>query len=873
MKKKSSAKNDFLEFDSFQNLSNILKPLKAPSFKKANESFQNIEISSLLLSEINKSKTPCFLLPAVIEFIDEVNQIIAPSDYTFSHFEFWLNQFSGLSDEENYLVRAKISGKHVPRDQYQIFFPIGSGKRFPGSHYVTAHGSPDLDTTIASFWGWVDAFAARVSDGLHIWNVPPGGVLSTLDAAPLTDVFKKTLFKHLSQNRSSLSPMGIDFTTQKTLLKKNLEDSSIDLGDYERHKHAVMVVDPQGFYIGDLRSEDYESIRQVIRLVTNNLKWFENTLQTQFINLFCKKSVTLSCVKEVLNTLFNQEIIECVNTRQLTEKLKTQVDHYLKHILELRKGIEASFRELGLALKKLKIQKLSQLEKKLEAAFTKNNVFSANGKLTEKRESIFKAFNEISVGIDEAVDEMRIFMESMDVAIKIKRKVFNFPARYVTPEAALDEILDKIGVFSHLSVVYPNKNGGFWPLGIIRAESVRSKSLGTVTLRDFCNRSEVNIDSNLEIISVIDHHKTDLKTSSPPIAVTGDVQSCNILVAELAFSINDLYNTGSLTKKQIESELKALSLKPLTNSMIRIKNRLLQKCLATSKPSKFFIDPKREYFEYLSFLHAIIDDTDLLSKATKRDVLCIASLLNRMKSLKEKKEIEIIEFDHIAEDEHFVENAVTEIVQNKEMYTIYKGIYSAREKNVESAILNTASGKSMEIFSDTKEQNGCCRVGQTKFFTHNIKSIENNFEKLISFWLEKSQEIHSNHSSIDLYIHMMSTIPSADDVYKGGDYQYKHKDAIWIWIPNTNQAVHHLTGFLNAFRNLPILQTNNMQYQVLDNEDVDYQSIIKHHFMNVLETDKIKIKKKMPLVILSFDAGTLNSRKAQITPCLPVLVK
>ncbi len=66
-------------------------------------------------------------------------------------------------------------------DEYQIFFPIGMGKIYPDTHYVTAHGSPDLDTTVASFWGWVDAFAARVAEGLHIWNVPGGPPLSQIE--------------------------------------------------------------------------------------------------------------------------------------------------------------------------------------------------------------------------------------------------------------------------------------------------------------------------------------------------------------------------------------------------------------------------------------------------------------------------------------------------------------------------------------------------------------------------------------------------------------------------------------------------------------------------------------------------------------------
>ena len=56
------------------------------------------------------------------------------------------------------------------------------------------------------------------------------------------------------------------------------------------------------------------------------------------------------------------------------------------------------------------------------------------------------------------------------MALEIKKEVFNFPARYVTPRSALDEIIDKISVFNHLSVVYPNKDGTLFPLGIIRSK-------------------------------------------------------------------------------------------------------------------------------------------------------------------------------------------------------------------------------------------------------------------------------------------------------------------------------------------------------------------------------------------------------------------
>lgn len=865
-------KNPF-DFESFSDLTQTISALKNPAFKKAPESDRTTKISALLLEHIQKYNSPCFLLPAVIEFIDQINVQLRPLEYTFSHFEFWLNQFSGLSDEENYLVRAKIVGKYIPRDQYQTLFPIGNGKRYVGSHYVTAHGSPDLDTTIASFWGWVDAFGARVSEGLHIWNMPPGGVFSSLEASPLTDAFSKRLFTNVCQNRSSLSPSSVDFTTQKTLIKKNLDESTISPEDHERHKHAVMVVDQKGFYIGDIRSEDYESIRQIVRLVTNNLRWFENALHTRLIDLFSKKSVELQGVLDVLKHIYDQKLTDYVINRQLTNKIKNQVKDFLTHILGLSEGLDASFKELALGLKKVGVKKLALLSNQLEDAFRKNKVFDTSGKITNKREAIFKSFNQISKGIEEAIEEMRTFMSTLDIAIQIKRKVFKFPARYVTPYASLEEVIDKISVFNHLSVVFPNKDGTFWPLGIIKAEDIRSKYLGTVSLRDFCNRSEVKIDSNLEIISVLDHHKTDLKTLNPPISLTGDVQSCNILVAEEAFKINDRYSHGSLTEKKLESEIKSISSKTLTSSLARIQTRLLNKKIAFEKKDGFFIHPSREYFEYLSFLHAIIDDTDLLSKATKRDVYCVASLLNRMRSLKDKKEVEIIHFDHLKEDKRFVSSAIETLVKNQDMYEVYKGIYTKREKVIEKAILHSSTGESMEFFSDTKEQNGCCRISQSKVFSQNIKSYEKHFEKLLQTWWEKADEVYSNHESIDLHLHMVSTIPSAEDVFQGGKPNYQHKDHMWIYIPDSNQAIHHLTVFLNAFQNSSSVRNNHMEYQILGPSEVNYPDLFKHHFSAAVSKEKVRLKKKMPIALLSFDAGTLNSRKAQITPFLPVLVK
>src|SRR4029078_7608167 len=146
----------------FDNLTPIFKEFSTQNFKKLSETQKSERVNRALLDLITMAHVPCFLLPAVLEYIDKVNALEIFETYAFLHFELWLNQSSGLGPEENLLIRGKITGKWVPREAYQLLFPIGMDKTYSGSHFVTAHGSPDLDTTVASFWGWVDAFSARV---------------------------------------------------------------------------------------------------------------------------------------------------------------------------------------------------------------------------------------------------------------------------------------------------------------------------------------------------------------------------------------------------------------------------------------------------------------------------------------------------------------------------------------------------------------------------------------------------------------------------------------------------------------------------------------------------------------------------------------
>ncbi len=203
-KREAQDLGDFkISFQKFENLPRIFKEFQSKEFQRLNDKQKHERVSHVLCDLILKAKTPCFLLSAVLDYIDQINAIKVIEPYAFFHFELWLNQFSHLSEAENALVRAKITGKWVPRDEFQILFPIGMGKVYPGSHFVTAHGSPDLDTTVASFWGWVDAFTARVAQGLHLWNVPGGAPAAQIEIGLLfNQMFGDGVFDLLAKTRT-----------------------------------------------------------------------------------------------------------------------------------------------------------------------------------------------------------------------------------------------------------------------------------------------------------------------------------------------------------------------------------------------------------------------------------------------------------------------------------------------------------------------------------------------------------------------------------------------------------------------------------------------------------------------------------------------
>lgn len=853
---------------SFRDIDKVFTNFTKEEFKHktARERFRCVNKALLFL--IQEAPAESFLLPAVIQFIDRVNKEHILKDlYNFSVFEFWLNQFSEISEEENYHVRGKIAGKYIPRDEYQALFPIGMGKVFSGTHFVAAHLSPDVDTMVASFWGWLDAFSARVGTAQHLWSLPGGPPDSPVVLA--FEQFFGPIFSYVPSSSNSMTLAAIDLVTQKGFVKKK-SSSTISVLDNGSGDKAVILIDENGHYEGEWHRSDADPIRQIIIRFKSCLRWFENNLHVRLISLFAKKKLNVKDIPDFISSVFDVAILDSEPVKEFFEKQKRDLNEFFLKVLEMPKGIASSYGELLHALSKLSVEGVEEFQKEL-TQLAHSDLFDSSGYLKEDRPAIFNYLERIINHLDNAIHYVRDYAERLDVAINIKNKVFETPPSYVTLRSNIEDIRIKMQKREYLTVIIPEDREKLFPLGVVWASSLQKPILGTVTFRDFCNQEEVKMASYLAPISVIDHHKASLKTNSPPLALISDTQSCNVLLAEQAFAVNDLYALGGMTEKAIKEQLQQLQEQEHHKlSNVRLQQRLLRQRIAIDHRGKFFVHPDREISEYLCYLLAILDDTDLLTKVSKRDVECVIQLLNRLKTLTLKKNVEIINVDDLSRDQHFAQAAAKRILKHPEMYSLYRKVYESKELEIEKNLTSVLQEDYENLFVDTKEQNGCCRVGQTKLFSINVPAFQKTLPKLLSYWHKVAEEVTQAHPEIDLHLHMISTIPSATEVYEDKVGHYTHQDELWFWVPSTQKAYDHLSSFLTGFQAGQKLGSN-VSIEFLQPDERLRQAFISN-WSDLSVREKTKKLPDLPIAILRFDAGLLNSRKAMITPYLPRLI-
>jgi hypothetical protein len=78
-----------------------------------------------------------------------------------------------------------------------------------------------------------------------------------------------------------------------------------------------------------------------------------------------------------------------------------------------------------------------------------------------------------------------------------------------------------------------------------------------------------------------------------------------------------------------------------------------------------------------------------------------------------------------------------------------------------------------------------------------------------------------------------------------------------------------LKGFLSAFSTAPQIQKEGLCLELYSDKAKEYAQIFEESFVPTLK--KTIIKGSLPIAVLKFKAGMINSRKAMISPYLPKL--
>ena len=824
------------------------------------------QVNKALLHCIQEEPIPCFLLAAVLGFIKRVNaEKIVAEPYTITLFELWLNHFSSLTPEEILQIRGKIVGRYIPRDEYQVFFPVGMGRMFQGSHFVAAHLSPDIDTTVASFWGWADAFGCRVSEGTHQWSLPSG-----LSDGHLLLFFRGLFGDQMFEQVSRLLPT-ITINAQDLLTKREFhrikESERADSIDHSRTEHAVIIVDEEGLYKGEWRSGDAEDVRQVVSGLSNCLRWFEGQCHAGMIRVLAEEQSTADEVVASYERVLDTMIKNCPAAKESTSHGQMLFHEYLKKVLGLPKGSHHSFRDLLLQLDVVFSSTFHLFFERTDE-LKSPELFNRNGLLKADRVQAARAVEDVVEAMERALDIAREGMERLSHLLIVKKEVLEFPATFVTLKSDVDEMRSKINHFDHLTVVIPETNGRWYPLGVVYADDLKRGVLGTASFRDFSTVEETKMASYVEVISIVDHHKMRLQTSTPPTLVIGDAQSSNTLVAEQSLRLNRRYGK----QDTVHSILVMMEKRELP--LHDISERLHAAFAGKSEEYRggFFVDSSRELSEYFSYLFGILDDTDLLSKVSRRDVICVKNILDRMRSLVDGSPSIAVSFEHIPDDEHFVRTAAKALLQSDDLYSIYATVYQFREKEIDEALKAAIEGLPSTFFLDTKEQNGCCRVGQAKLFHNNVKTYLSHRQNLIALWQKNAEEIFSVRQHVDFFLQMISTVPSEKEVYRGEEGVWDHHDEMWLWMPEGGVPEQHLIGFLNSFEGSPVVQKLAIDVEIVGPLAEQRKSIFVQNFSKAHRIVAHTLSEGPTIAFLRYKAGAINSRKSQVTPYLPKLL-
>lgn len=793
-------------------------------------------IGDILLKEIQLAKAGDFLLPAIVDFIDAVRHSVLPT-YTFTSFQTYLDNYAALSEKEMLHIRGKIVGRYIPRGEYQAFFPIGMKKEFKGSHFAIAHFSPDVDTVIASFHGFLDAFAAKVGSGLHYWKVPSGPPEGSIEIENLFyKALGKSVFDVMVSTSREVSLSSMDLVSQSDIIVKKIKDKSVGI-NHRRSSSSVIVTDDDGHYIADWRAVDYDEVRMVIYNYLFILREFEKALYMTTVEHLIKKTN----IKDEIEHLLSKELY-CFFSKESHDRLSMdRMNLFFEHVLNLHEGVSMSIGKL--------LSSVTYLRGIFDELDTIEGCQDLNQLLKNTAEN-FKLYYD--------------YLDTFEVALAVKRRVLSIEPMTLSHVDNYETIVSKMEGFSHLTVVHEEK-GLARPLGVIHAKDVKGGSLATASLRDFSNTDEMDKADYVDIISCIDHHKSEIVTPQPSRMIISDAQSSNSIVARLNLDINQRYSTGGYTLKGVNEQIEALSNSFDTPDKMRLMKRLLSKKEAISQGSHFFISRDKEFLDYFHFLFAILDDTDLLTKVTTYDVYVVCDLINAMKSLMVKKEVEVVNFDDLDTDSaDFAKHAARRLLQSHDLYSLYNDNFAKKEVKVEEVLKKATGVHEVTFFQDTKVIGKYAQVGQFKLFGSNHATFHKKKAEIQKHWLKRCEEAAKENKGLSIFIFMVSTLDSAEDLFSGEhNVAHEQKDEIWITcLEESRDAFEKTKRFMKNFVRSPKVYPQHIDLEL-------YGSLqdIKDVMDKASPRVKTNVRKgKKPVAEVIVDLKSIKSRKSDIAP-------
>ncbi len=856
---------------SFADIDQIFTELDSPKFREKSSIERNKIVNKTLTDLIMKAPRGSFLLREICDYLERMTKSsLLDGHYNLSAYERWLNQHSGLSYEENRLIRGKIVGRYIPRDEYQQLFPIGGDRIHPNCHTVTAHNPPDLDSTTASFVGWLDAFACRVGSSLHIWNVPqgePGELISKL----FNDIFGKPLFQRVAKDKTMISPTAMELVRQDRLIRVSGETSIRDF-QHNRHENHIMLVNGDGYYIGDWRVTDVDSVGRVQRLLNICVNSYEKRLVTDLSALLASSPLRRQDFTALSEALLLRRISEFGGQLQRYSGDEMQLlDKYLRVVLGVESGCNAHMADFFVVMDRRAGSNFASFVENFNI-FIAPESWNAEGGLALSPERLFQAFNATYTALSESTGRYRSYCDRLDVAMAVKRDVLGHRPNYVSTKSDIAEIQDKIKDYQHVAVCFADSAARLVPVGVIHRDDLEEPVQGTLSLRDFLNHDEIKIASTVAVISAIDHHKSTMHSKQCMTITIADVQSANVLVAERSFYLNDLYSTRGQSKDSIEAQIRDLAVAGGDEpSQLRLLERLTRKRLALSRAgNSFFVSPEREFTEYLLLFNAIVDDTDLFQKCGWRDLDCVCQLINRMKSILLGREVEILDVSHYPRVGKYLRQAIRDILVDPDAYSFYRAIFSHRQGVMDRWML--VPEQLVCCFEDRKIQNEFCAVSQHKLFPGNREVFTQRRAEILAFWLELSSDLRRKNGSVDFFLHMTSTIPGADEAYLGRMPDTSEEDEIWITVDqSSDQGLARLRHFLSMVKSSTKYNSVRLRSTIEGRPGAQRDAMVAN-FHQALPAHNLSISDspyQRPVLVFRFIQGSMNSRKADVTPYLP----